>query len=273
MCADAVKFAKAIGYQNAGTVEFLLDTAGERTGQHVFIEMNPRIQVEHTVTEEITDIDPVGSQLRIAAGESLNDLGITQDQIHVNGSALQTRITTEDPSNGFRPDTGRIAAYRSPGGAGIRLDGATATAGSEITGHFDSILVKLTCRGRDLATAVRRSRRALAEFRIRGIRTNIPFLQAVLADQEFADGNITTSFIDEHPELLSARESADRGTKLLNFLGDVTVNRPNGPSRGSVNPYLKFPTGLAITDTTFRDAHQSLLATRVRTKDLLQVAP
>src|SRR5690606_8320705 len=169
LCADAVAFAKHIGYQNAGTVEFLVDTAGERAGQHVFIEMNPRIQVEHTVTEEVTDIDLVQSQMRIAAGETLADLGISQETIRVNGFAMQTRITTEDPANGFRPDTGRIIAYRSPGGAGVRLDGATASAGAEISGHFDSMLVKLTCRGRDFPTAVSRARRALAEFRIRGI--------------------------------------------------------------------------------------------------------
>ncbi|GAA3227290.1 pyruvate carboxylase [Oerskovia jenensis] len=304
LCADAVKFARSIGYQNAGTVEFLLDTVGERAGQHVFIEMNPRIQVEHTVTEEVTDIDLVSSQMRIAAGETLADLGIRQEDVHVNGAALQSRITTEDPSNGFRPDTGRIVAYRSPGGAGVRLDGATATAGSEISGHFDSMLVKLTCRGRDYPTAVRRARRALAEFRIRGIRTNIPFLQAVLSDAEFIAGNLSTSFIDERPELLAARESADRGTRLLSYLGDVTVNRPHGPGTGAIDPTAKLPaldlsvapvpgsrqqllelgpegfaralrseTTVKVTDTTFRDAHQSLLATRVRTHDLLQVAP
>ncbi|MFI2751991.1 pyruvate carboxylase [Cellulomonas sp. P22] len=304
LCRDAVKFARSIGYQNAGTVEFLLDTVGDRAGEHVFIEMNPRIQVEHTVTEEVTDIDLVSSQMRIAAGESLADLGIDQDSIRINGCALQTRITTEDPSNGFRPDTGRIIAYRSPGGAGVRLDGATASAGSEISGHFDSMLVKLTCRGRDFPTAVRRARRALAEFRIRGVRTNIPFLQAVLADPEFAAGHISTSFIDERPELLAARESADRGTRLLSYLGDVTVNRPNGARPAdAVDPRLKLPrvdlaapapagsrqrllelgpegfaqalraqTAVAVTDTTFRDAHQSLLATRVRTHDLLAVS-
>ena len=306
LCADAVKFARHIGYQNAGTVEFLVDTAGERAGQHVFIEMNPRIQVEHTVTEEVTDIDLVQAQLRIAAGESLADLGITQDAVRVNGYALQSRITTEDPANGFRPDTGRIIAYRSPGGAGVRLDGATASAGAEITGHFDSMLVKLTCRGRDFPTAVRRARRALAEFRIRGIRTNIPFLQAVLDDEQFQSGDLSTSFIDERPELLAARVSANRATRLLHFLGDVTVNRPHGEPRALVAPLAKLPqleggngkelpagarqrllelgpegfaralreqTALAVTDTTFRDAHQSLLATRVRTYDLVTAAP
>ena len=304
LCADAVRFARHIGYQNAGTVEFLVDTAGERAGQHVFIEMNPRIQVEHTVTEEVTDVDLVQAQLRIAAGESLEDLGISQESIRVNGFALQCRITTEDPANGFRPDTGRIIAYRSPGGAGVRLDGATAMAGAEITGHFDSMLVKLTCRGRDFGTAVNRARRALAEFRIRGIRTNIPFLQAVLDDAQFRSGDLSTSFIDERPELLAARRSNDRATRLLDFLGDVTVNRPNGEPREHLAPAEKLPAvdlrsevpagsrqrllelgpegfaralreqkALAVTDTTFRDAHQSLLATRVRTYDLLRAAP
>ncbi|GAA2723525.1 pyruvate carboxylase [Cellulomonas aerilata] len=304
LCRDAVTFARSIGYQNAGTVEFLVDTVGARAGQHVFIEMNPRIQVEHTVTEEVTDIDLVSSQMRIAAGETLADLGISQETVHVNGFALQSRITTEDPANGFRPDTGRIVAYRSPGGAGVRLDGATATAGAEISGHFDSMLVKLTCRGRDFPTAVRRARRALAEFRIRGVRTNIPFLQAVLADEAFVAGELATSFIEERPQLLAARRSADRGTKLLAFLGDVTVNRPHGPPTSTVDPASKLPRvdlhvpapagsrqrllelgpegfaaalraqpTLAVTDTTFRDAHQSLLATRVRTHDLVAVAP
>ena len=159
LCRDAVAFAKSIGYINAGTVEFLLDTEGERAGKHVFIEMNPRIQVEHTVTEEVTDIDLVSSQIRIAAGETLPELGIMQETVRTNGFAIQTRITTEDPGNGFQPDTGLIVAYRSPGGAGVRLDGATGLAGGRITGHFDSMLVKLTCRGRDFNTAVRRAQR------------------------------------------------------------------------------------------------------------------
>src|SRR4029079_5867138 len=159
---------------------FLVDSAG----QHVFLEMNPRIQVEHTVTEEVTDVDLVSSQLRIAAGESLSDLGLAQDAIRVRGAALQCRITTEDPANGFRPDTGRITAYRSPGGAGIRLDGGTTFQGAEVSAHFDSLLTKLTCRGRDFPAAVARARRAVAEFRIRGVATNIPFLQAVLDDPD-----------------------------------------------------------------------------------------
>jgi len=298
MCADAVAFAQRIGYSCAGTVEFLVD----RAGRHVFIEMNPRIQVEHTVTEEVTDVDLVGSQLRIAAGETLADLGLTQDSIVLRGAALQTRITTEDPANGFRPDTGRITAYRSPGGAGVRLDGA-ATLGAEVGAHFDSMLVKLTCRGRTWDIAVARARRAVAEFRIRGVSTNIPFLQAVLDDPEFRAGRVTTSFIEQRPELLTARTSADRGTKILSYLADVTVNRPNGERPHLVDPVEKLPAvdlgrpapagsrdrlrelgperfaaglraqeALAVTDTTFRDAHQSLLATRVRTRDLLAVA-
>ncbi|HEY0803626.1 MAG TPA: pyruvate carboxylase, partial [Pseudonocardiaceae bacterium] len=300
ICADAVAFARHIGYVNAGTVEFLVDHAGN----HVFIEMNPRIQVEHTVTEEVTDVDLVQSQLRIASGETLADLGLSQDTIRLRGAALQCRITTEDPANGFRPDTGMISAYRSPGGAGIRLDGGTTFAGTEISAHFDSMLVKLTCRGRDWQTAVARARRAVAEFRIRGVASNIPFLQAVLDDPDFRAGHVTTAFIEERPHLLTARQSADRGTRLLTYLADVTVNQPNGarpkvpdpagklpdidligpPPDGSRQRLLELgPEGFArwlresptigVTDTTFRDAHQSLLATRVRTKDLLAVAP
>ncbi|WP_067972346.1 pyruvate carboxylase [Mycolicibacter icosiumassiliensis] len=299
ICADAVAFARHIGYTCAGTVEFLVD---ER-GHHVFIEMNPRIQVEHTVTEEITDVDLVSSQLRIAAGESLADLGLSQESITLHGAALQCRITTEDPANGFRPDTGRISAYRSPGGAGIRLDGGT-NLGAEISAHFDSMLVKLTCRGKDFPTAVKRARRAIAEFRIRGVATNIPFLQAVLDDPDFSAGRITTSFIDERPQLLTARSSADRGTKILNYLADVTVNSPHGTRPSAVYPRDKLPEldlsvpppagskqrlvelgpegfarwlresrAVGVTDTTFRDAHQSLLATRVRTSGLVKVAP
>ncbi|BDV30376.1 pyruvate carboxylase [Microbacterium terricola] len=300
----AVAFAESIGYQNAGTVEFLLETAGPRTGEVVFIEMNPRIQVEHTVTEEVTDVDLVQSQMRIAAGQTLGELGLTQDRIQLRGAALQCRITTEDPSQGFRPDTGKITTYRSPGGAGIRLDGGTTAAGSQISPHFDSMLAKLSCRGRDFHSAVVRARRALAEFRIRGVSTNIPFLQAVLDDPAFEAGDLSTSFIDERPELLRGRESKDRGTKILNWLVDTTVNRPYGENPISIDPRQKLPkidlsaapqpgsrqrllelgpagfaqslraqNALAVTETTFRDAHQSLLATRVRTKDLAAVAP
>ena len=299
ICDNAVAFAREINYSYAGTVEFLLD---ER-GHHVFIEMNPRIQVEHTVTEEITDVDLVASQMRIADGETLEQLGLRQDKLVVHGAALQCRITTEDPANGFRPDTGRITGYRTPGGAGIRLDGGT-NLGAEISAHFDSMLVKLTCRGRDFSTAIARARRALAEFRIRGVSTNIPFLQAVVGDNDFRAGRINTSFIDQRPYLLTARTPADRGTKILNYLADVTVNQPHGPRPSTVYPQDKLPEidleaspprgskqlltevgpegfarwlreskSVGVTDTTFRDAHQSLLATRLRTNGLLMVAP
>ena len=301
---DAVAFAREIGYQNAGTVEFLIDTVGPNAGKHVFIEMNPRIQVEHTVTEEVTDVDLVQSQLRIAAGESLSDLGLSQENIRPHGFALQCRITTEDPAAGFRPDTGMITTYRSPGGAGIRLDGGTVTTGAEVSPHFDSMLVKLITRGRDFEAAVTRAKRALAEFRIRGVATNIQFLQAVLADETFATGDLSTHFIDERPELMQGRQSQDRGTKVLQWLSEVTVNKPYGERGDRIDPALKLPqldiseaapegskqlleklgpVGFAkwlraepkvrVTDTTFRDAHQSLLATRVRGKDLIAAAP
>lgn len=304
MYHDAIAFARSIGYINAGTVEFLLDTAGERAGEHVFIEMNPRIQVEHTVTEEVTDVDLVQSQMRIAYGQTLAELGLTQDQIHLRGVALQCRITTEDPASGFRPDTGKISTYRSPGGAGVRLDGGTVASGAQISPHFDSMLAKMTCRGRDFASAVSRARRGLAEFRIRGVTTNIPFLQAVLDDPAFEAGDLSTAFIDERPHLLRANASKDRGTRMLAWLADVTVNQPNGSGEGVIDPALKLPaidlstpaptgsrqrllelgpvgfatalraqTALAVTDSTFRDAHQSLLATRVRTADLVRVMP
>ena len=301
--ADAVKFARSIGYECAGTVEFLVDTAGERAGEHVFIEMNPRIQVEHTITEEITDVDLVQAQIRIAAGETLAEMGLTQPEISMRGTAIQCRITTEDPAHDFRPDSGTITAYRSAGGAGIRLDGGTISTGAEVLPHFDSLLVKLISTGRDFRTAVLRGRRALAEFRIRGIATNIPFLQAVLADEGFLAGDLSTGFIDERPELFEYRKPGDRGTKLLNWLADVTVNSPHGKRPTSIEPRAKLPAlpegplpsgerdrllelgprawatrlreseALRVTDTTFRDAHQSLLATRVRTRDLVTVAP
>jgi pyruvate carboxylase len=326
LCADAIAFARAIGYQNAGTVEFLLDTAGVNAGRHVFIEMNPRIQVEHTITEEVTDVDLVQAQLRIAAGETLADLGLAQETISVRGAALQCRITTEDPANGFRPDTGVVNTYRSPGGAGVRLDGGTVHAGASVSPHFDSMLVKLVTRGRDFPAAVSRARRALAEFRIRGVSTNIPFLQALMAEPDFLAGGVPTSFIDERPYLVEARPSGDRGTKLLTWLAGVTVNQPNGTTRLTVTPRDKLPAvahlpdgagdgpprvegprvegsrvegsrvegsrqrllrlgpegfaralraqhAPAVTETTFRDAHQSLLATRVRTRDLVAAGP
>jgi pyruvate carboxylase len=299
MCAHAVTFARAIDYVNAGTVEFLLSP----DGRYVFIEMNPRIQVEHTVTEEVTDVDLVTAQFRIASGATLPELGLSQDAIQLRGAALQCRITTEDPANGFRPDTGRITAYRAAGGAGVRLDGGTVFVGAEIGAHFDSMLVKVTCRGSDFATAVLRSRRVLAEFRIRGVSTNIPFLQSLLDDPDFVAGRLSTSFIEEHPGLLTSRIPADRGTKLLTYLAEVTVNKPYGPRLATLSPRRKLPAvhldkppapgardlllsvgpeqwardlraqkAVGVTDTTFRDAHQSLLATRVRTRDLMYVA-
>ncbi|MCW2632025.1 MAG: pyruvate carboxylase, partial [Pseudonocardia sp.] len=288
-----------------GTVEFLVDA----DGNHVFIEMNPRIQVEHTVTEEVTEHDLVVAQLRVATGQNLAEIGLTQDQISVHGVALQCRVTTEDPANGFRPDTGVISHYRSPGGSGVRLDGGTTHTGAEISAHFDSMLVKLTCRGRDFPTAVRRASRALSEFRIRGVATNLPFLRAVLSDPDFQAGRVSTSFIEQRPHLLTARAPADRGTRLLTYLADVTVNKPHGPRPKVAEPADKLaelhldidigddgpPPGsrqllqrvgpaefarllreqqaVGVTDTTFRDAHQSLLATRVRTRDMLTVAP
>jgi len=301
---DAIAFARSIGYVNAGTVEFLLDTVGERAGQHVFIEMNPRIQVEHTVTEEVTDVDLVQAQMCIASGMTLEQLGLVQEKITLHGSAMQCRITTEDPTQNFRPDTGKITTYRSPGGGGIRLDGGTVSPGSEINPHFDSMLVKMTCRGHNFEAAVRRARRGLAEFRIRGVSTNIPFLQALVEDPSFIAGDLSTSFIDDRPDLMHSHPSKDRGTRILNWLADVTVNQPNGHGIGAPDPATKLPecdleaaapagsrqrlrdlgpegfaralrgqTALAVTDTTFRDAHQSLLATRVRTRDLVQVGP
>jgi pyruvate carboxylase len=298
LCLDAVAFARSIGYRNVGTVEFLVD----KKGNHVFIEMNPRIQVEHTVTEEVTSIDLVQAQLRVASGETLLDLGLEQSSIRVTGSALQCRITTEDPANDFRPDVGRITTYRSPGGAGVRLDGGTY-AGAEVSPYFDSLLVKQICRGRTFGEVLSRSRRALAEFRVRGVATNIAFLQAILAEPSLAEGPVTTSFLDDHPNLARAPSGLDRGTRMLTYLADVTVNRPNGIAPESPVPASKlppFPAGeppvgsrqrleelgpvrfaaalrqqqaLAVTDTTLRDAHQSLLATRLRTYDMVTAAP
>ena len=300
ICADAVRFAGSIGYLNAGTVEFLVGA----DGSHVFIEMNPRIQVEHTVTEEVTDVDLVVTQLSIAAGATLAELGLHQESVRLRGAALQCRITCEDPANGFRPDTGRIGSYHSSGGAGVRLDGGTTYTGAEVNPHFDSLLVKLTCRGGDFPTAVRRARRALREFRVRGVATNIQFLQAVLADPDFLAGGVTTSFIEDRPHLVTARPEPAVGTRLLTYLADVTVNRPYGRPLSRLDPISKLPSldlsapapegsrqllktvgpeafarrlraqnEVAVTDTTFRDAHQSLLATRVRTRDLVLVAP
>ena len=301
---DAVKFAKALNYVNAGTVEFLVDTVGERAGQHVFIEMNPRIQVEHTVTEEVTDVDLVQAQLRIAAGETLADLGLSQETVQLKGAALQCRITTEDPANGFRPDVGKITGYRSAGGAGVRLDGGTVYSGAEISPHFDSMLVKLTCRGRDYPAAVARARRALAEFRIRGVSTNISFLQAVLDDAGLhrrQRGHLVhrrTPRAAQGPRLRGPRHQAadlaGRGHRQQAQRRTHGPQRPRrqAPGRGrgrgrgrapasgcwswarkASRRALRAQDAVAVTDTTFRDAHQSLLATRVRTRDLVAAGP
>ncbi len=299
ICADAVRFAEEVGYVNAGTVEFLLD--GD--GQHHFIEMNPRIQVEHTITEEICDVDLVQSQLRIAGGATFADLGFDQDSVAPRGVAIQCRVTTEDPANGFRPGTGRVTAFRSAGGAGIRIDAGSAFVGAEISPYFDSLLAKVTARGRDMPSAARRARRALAEFRVRGVPTNLAFLRALLADPDQLVREISTAYLEDHPELVQAVDSRDRGSRLLDYLGDVTVHHPHGPPPGLEDPRTRLPalstdapvagsrdrllTGgpeafadwlrgsapVGVTDTTMRDAHQSLLATRMRTADMLAVGP
>src|SRR5918998_712529 len=299
LCEDAVRFGREVGYYNAGTVEFLVGEDGE----YAFIEMNPRIQVEHTVTEETTDVDLVSAQLRIAGGETLEDLGLSQEGIEQRGVALQCRVTTEDPAQNFQPDTGRISAYRSPGGLGIRTDGGTVYSGAEVSPYFDPLLVKVTARGPDLLTAARRASRALAEIRVRGLATNVAFLRAVLNDDDFLAGRTNTSFIDERPHLTQASAGRDRATRLLSLLADVTVNRPNGPPPEAPDPRTKLPPlpegdapegskqklddlgpegfarwmreseSLLVTDTTMRDAHQSLFATRMRTFDMLAVAP
>jgi pyruvate carboxylase len=300
ICADAVKFAAHVGYVNAGTVEFLVD---DTKGEHVFIEMNPRIQVEHTVTEETTDVDLVRTQLLVAEGARLGELGLTQDRIYQRGFALQCRITTEDPSAGFRPDTGTISAYRAPGGAGVRLDEGSAYVGSEISPYFDPLLLKLTTRGPDMQTAIARARRAVEEVRIRGVTTNQAFLGKLLDDPDFRAGDLHTTFIDERPQLVAVSPGGDRATRILRLLSERTVNRPFGRAPAGPDPRSKLPRlqkgdppagskqrltelgpqgfaqwlrgrdALQLTDTTLRDAHQSLFATRMRMHDMEAVAP
>ncbi len=306
LCDASVKIASEIHYDNAGTVEFLLDLD---SNQWFFIEMNPRIQVEHTVTEMITGIDLVRSQILVAQGRSLHGSELDlppQSKVPRMGYAIQSRITTEDPENKFIPNYGRILTYRSAAGFGVRLDGGMAEAGSVITPFYDSLLVKVTASGRDFNIALQRMDRALREFRIRGVKTNIPFLENVIANETFRTGQATTTLIDTTPELFQFTQRRDRATKLLNFLGDVVVNgNPHtkgfkfktGPQRPVVPNYdhkMIPPPGtrqlllelgpkkfaewtlkqkrLLITDTTFRDAHQSLMATRVRTFDMLAIA-
>ncbi|WP_244288087.1 pyruvate carboxylase [Corynebacterium godavarianum] len=297
ICEDAVKFCKEINYEGAGTVEFLVD----EKGNHVFIEMNPRVQVEHTVTEEVTGVDIVKNQMYIAAGAKLEDVHLEQDLIEVNGAALQCRITTEDPNNGFRPDSGTVTGYRSPGGAGVRLDGSVSV-GTEITPNFDSLLVKMTCRGRNFQVAVDRALRALNEFTVNGVSTNIGFLRVLLSQDDFQHERINTGYIAAHPFLLEAPPAADDAGRILDYLANVTVNKPNGPRPTTIRPSKKLPTteysdtprgsrdellelgpkkwaeklrnqtALGVTETTFRDAHQSLLATRIRTNTLVAAA-
>ena len=301
----ALRITKEVNYNNVGTVEFLVD-ADENI---YFIEVNPRVQVEHTITEEITGIDIVRSQIEIARGYPLDDKRIfikSQEDIQINGYAIQCRITTEDPENNFKPDYGRVIAYRSPGGFGIRLDAGNCYAGVTISPFFDSMLVKITASGRTLIGASQRLQRALSEFRIRGVVTNKGFLENVLNHEVFYRGKATVKFIEDHPELFQMRRYMNRATKLLNYLGEVAVN--GNPSVKRIDPAVKFrtpkipdferrgsypsgtkqileekgPEGLAkwikdqkqilFTDTTLRDAHQSLLATRMRSLDMLNVA-
>lgn len=303
ICDAAVKIMKNVNYVGAGTVEFLVT----RDGSFYFIEVNPRIQVEHTITELITGIDIVHTQIRVAEGYSLFDpqVGIPeQDKIRCEGMAIQCRITTEDPSNNFMPDTGKLVAYRSSGGFGIRLDGGNAFTGSVITPYYDSLLVKASSFGLTPQESIRKMLRCLREFRIRGVKTNIHFLINVLESPEFASGMCNVNFIDEHPELFKFKPVRDRGTKLLKYIADVTVNGYQGAGPQEVPDFepLQLPPALAgdapagtkqkfdelgpegfskwlaaekqvyFTDTTWRDAHQSLFATRVRTADMARVA-
>ncbi len=305
LAGAAVELAKAAGYYNAGTVEFLVDAD---SGEWYFIEVNPRIQVEHTVTEMVTGIDLVRCQIQVAQGLELHSAEMNlpaQDAIPLYGYALQCRITTEDPANGFVPDYGKISTYRSPAGFGIRLDGGSAYSGAVITPYYDSLLVKTTAWGREFRHACQRMDRSLREFRVRGVKTNIPFLENVVNHPDFQAGNVTTRWLEETPALFKFAAKRDRATKLLTYLGDVIVNgnptiagkpapkrigTPPIPRHDSSAPpegtrqilQREGPEGLVqwvenqkrllMTDTTFRDAHQSLLATRVRTYDMMAIA-
>lgn len=302
MTADAVRLAKHVGYQNAGTVEFLLDGQG----RHYFIEVNCRLQVEHTCSEEITGIDVVQSQIKIAEGAKLPDLGLEQEKIKIMGAAVQCRMTTEDPANNFTPDVGRIDVFRSAEGFGIRIDSASAYTDAVISPYYDSLLVKVIAHSRNHQEACAKMVRALKEFRIRGVKTNIPFLLNVLQHKQFLEGSITTSFLDENPNLFKFVPSQNRAQKLLSYLSEILINGPLTPLGTDVKPMhvknelplvkkkeipdgwrqvllREGPTGFAkavrnhpqalLMDTTMRDAHQSLLATRVRTLDLKKSAP
>lgn len=305
VCELGYKICKHVDYECAGTVEFLMDMDTE---QFYFIEINPRVQVEHTVTEEVTGIDIVQAQIMIAEGKTLAEATRkdSQEDIHLHGHALQTRITTEDPQNNFIPDYGRITAFREATGMGIRLDGGTAYSGGVITRFYDSLLVKVTAHAQTPEAAIARMDRALREFRIRGVSTNIAFVENLLKHPTFLSNKYTTKFIDETPELFNFRGRRDRGTKVLTYIADITVNghpetkgrpRPRAdlkdprppmprttPAMGTRNlleqegpqavaDWMKKQKQLLITDTTMRDGHQSLLATRMRSRDMIRVAP
>ena len=298
--ADAVKLSKYVGYSNAGTLEFLVD-ADEN---YYFIEMNPRIQVEHTVTEMVTGVDIVTTQVLVAEGYSLfsEKVGIkSQEDVQCNGHAIQLRVTTEDPTNNFLPDTGKITVYRSPAGNGIRLDGGNVFTGAEVMPYYDSLLVKIIAYDRTFEGTVRKCVRALKETRIRGVKTNIPFLINVVQSKTFEERKCTTTFIEETPELFDIAQSKDRASKIAEFIGNKIVNESKGdkpdfapliPPKydeniqvyGARDEFLKLGAKeftqkilkdkkLYVTDTTMRDAHQSLVATRFRTKDLVTAAP
>mgnify|MGYP000858621358 FL=1 len=300
ICQDAVRIAKHVGYSNAGTLEFLVD----KNGDYYFIEMNTRVQVEHTVTEEVTGIDIVQSQILIAEGCKLSDPEIniqSQDDVQVRGYSIQCRITTEDPKKGFMPDTGKIQVYRSGSGSGIRLDGGNGFTGAVISPYYDSLLVKTISYDRTFRGAINKMVRSIKEMRVRGVKTNVGFLVNVLLDPRFIAGECSTKFIDENPELFDIEESKDRGTKLLKFIGNVVVNENKCEERrvfdtlyeprireiakieGSRDKLLRLgkkayiediknEKKLLFTDTTMRDAHQSLIATRFRTFDLMNIA-
>lgn len=305
VCELALKIGRAVGYQNAGTVEFLMDMD---TQDFYFIEVNPRVQVEHTVTEAVTGIDIVQSQIRIAEGATLAEAtGVpTQAEVRLSGHALQCRVTTEDPQNNFIPDYGRITAYRSATGMGIRLDGGTAYAGGVITRYYDSLLVKVTAWAQTPTQAIARMDRALREFRIRGVSTNIAFVENLLKHPTFLDNTYTTKFIDTTPALFTFKKRRDRATKILTYIADISVNghpetagRPKPPAEArpprppapkaapaagtrtlldekgpqAVADWMAAQTRLLITDTTMRDGHQSLLATRMRSIDMIRATP
>ena len=306
ICDLGRKICQHVNYECAGTVEFLMDM---ETGNFYFIEVNPRVQVEHTVTEEVTGIDIVQAQILIAEGKTLAEATgkASQSDITLNGHALQTRVTTEDPLNNFIPDYGRITAYRSATGMGIRLDGGTAYAGGVITRYYDSLLTKVTAKAPTPEKAIARMDRALREFRVRGVSTNIAFVENLLKHPTFLSNEYTTKFIDETPELFQFAKRRDRGTKVLTYIADISVNgHPETEGRAAPHPDLKEPRApkvdkgnlpygtrnlleqkgakavadwmkaqrqLLLTDTTMRDGHQSLLATRMRSHDMIKVAP